>query len=56
MKIHFLLDQRVQPEPNATFVAAMALLADQGFTVSRGIRRRRCCARTASARGTTCTC
>ena len=37
MKIHFLLDERVHPQPNTTFVTALALLADRGFTVSRGI-------------------
>lgn len=37
MKIHFLLDERAHAEPNPTYVAALALLADRGFTVSRGV-------------------
>lgn len=37
MKIHFLLDERVHLQPCPTYVSAMALLADRGFTVSRGI-------------------
>ncbi|GAB3645637.1 ATP-grasp domain-containing protein [Ramlibacter alkalitolerans] len=37
MKIHFLLDEQVHLQPCPTFVSAMALLADRGFTVTRGI-------------------
>lgn len=35
--IHFLLNERVHPEPNPIFVRAMALLGERGFTVSSGI-------------------
>jgi len=37
MKIHFLLGEQVHLQPCPTFVSAMALLADRGFTVTRGI-------------------
>ncbi|MEJ8839831.1 ATP-grasp domain-containing protein [Ramlibacter sp. AN1133] len=37
MKIHFLLDEQAHLQPCATFVSAMAMLADRGFTVTRGI-------------------
>jgi ribosomal protein S6--L-glutamate ligase len=37
MKIHFLLDEQVHLQPCPSFVSAMALLADRGFTVTRGI-------------------
>lgn len=37
MKIHFLLDEQVHSENHPTFVSAMAMLAERGFTVSRGI-------------------
>jgi ribosomal protein S6--L-glutamate ligase len=37
MKIHFLLNEQVHLQPCPTFVSAMAMLADRGFTVSRGI-------------------
>jgi ribosomal protein S6--L-glutamate ligase len=37
MKIHFLLDEQVHLQPCPTFVSAMAMLADRGFTATRGI-------------------
>jgi len=37
MKIHFLLNERVHPQPNPAFVAAMALLGERGITVTSGI-------------------
>jgi len=37
MKIHFLLDEQVHLQPCPSYVCAMALLADRGYTVSRGI-------------------
>jgi ribosomal protein S6--L-glutamate ligase len=35
--IHFLLNERVHPEPNPIFMRAMALLAERGFAVTSGI-------------------
>jgi ribosomal protein S6--L-glutamate ligase len=35
--IHFLLNERVHPVPNPTFVRAMALLEERGCTVTSGI-------------------
>jgi ribosomal protein S6--L-glutamate ligase len=37
MKIHFLLNQRVHPEPNPIFAAAMRMLEQRGFAVSSWI-------------------
>jgi len=37
MKIHFLLEEQVHSRHCPAFVSAMAMLADRGFTVSRGI-------------------
>ena len=36
-KIHFLLNERVHPEPNPIFGRAMALLSQRGYIVSSGI-------------------
>lgn len=43
MKIHFLLNQRVHPEPNAIFTAAMRMLQCRGFAVSSGIAEEQLC-------------
>lgn len=44
MKIHFLLNQRVHPEPNAIFAAAMRMLERRGFAVSSSIAEEQLCA------------
>jgi ribosomal protein S6--L-glutamate ligase len=37
MKIHFVLDEQAHSRPEPTYVSAMGILADHGFTVSSGI-------------------
>jgi ribosomal protein S6--L-glutamate ligase len=44
MKIQFLLNQRVHPEPNPIFAAAISMLKCRGFTVSSGIAEEQLCA------------
>ena len=44
MKIHFLLNQRVHPEPNPIFAAAIRMLEHRGFAVSSWIAEERLCA------------
>ena len=44
MKIHFLLNERVHPEPNPIFAAVMQMLQRRGFAVSGGIAEERLCA------------